>query len=150
MALVYFYNNASNTHVMNKDLTQLGSADVQFKEPFDIAKPVIYLAHDSSILKANYCYISWVNRYYYGHMEGENGINMRFYCDASDPLMSFKDAILASPAVVSRNPWHFDLYVPDSNLPVEARTASAVLKFPEQTKFDGRNNCYILTTIGAG
>lgn len=148
MATVHFYNNSSNTHVMNKEILELGSAEVQFKEPFDVARPVIYLAHDATILTANYCYIDTVDRYYYGHMEGDNGVNMRFICDASDPLMSFKNAILASPAVVSRNPWHFDLYVPDPKLPIEARTASAILKFPNQSVFDGNNNTYVLTTIG--
>lgn len=148
MATVYFYNNSSNTHVMNKEILQIGSADVQFKEPFDIARPVIYLAHNDSILNANYCYIPWVGRYYYGHMEGENGVNMRFYASESDPLMSFKDAILASPAVISRNPWHFDLYVPDPKLPVEARTASGIISFTGN-HFKGDNNSYILTTIGS-
>lgn len=148
MSLVYFYNNSSNTHVMTKEILQLGSADVHFKEPFDVVRPIIYLAHDDSLLKANYCYIPWVGRYYYGHMEGENGINMRFYATESDPLMSFKDAILASPAVISRNPWHFDLYVPDPKLPIEARTASGIINFTTN-HFNGDNNSYILTTIGS-
>lgn len=150
MALVHFYNNGSNANVVHKNITLLGSVDVSFKEPFDVVRPVIYMAHDSSILKANYCYIPWVNRYYYGSMEGENGINMRFITSESDPLMSFTNAILQSKAVIARNPWHFDLYLPDSKLPVEARTASAVLKFPNQEIFNGQNNCYILTTVGSG
>ena len=149
MATVNFYNNASNTHVVNKDITQLGSSEVQFKEPFDIAKPVIYLAHDSTLLKANYCYIPMAGRYYYGHVEGENGVNMRFICDASDPLMSFKDAILASPAVISRNPWVYDKYLPDDKMPVESRNIRSSFLFP-QNYFNGLNNCYILTTLGGG
>jgi hypothetical protein len=67
----------------------------------------------------------------------------------SDPLVSFKSGILASPAVISRNPWHFDLYVPDPKLPIEARSAGAVLKF-NANHFSGSNNSYILTTIGSG
>ena len=128
---VKFYITGDNPNVMNKSLTQIAS----------------YVS--GNLIGVNYAYIAEFGRYYFVYPTGEHAITTRLQLE-SDPLMSFKAGILASPAVVARNPWHFDLYVPDNNLPIEARTASAILKFPEQTKFDGRNNCYILTTIGAG
>lgn len=146
---VIFYNNTSNPHVMSKAIAQIGSFDCNVKEPNDIERPEIYLAHDDSIDHANYCYIADFGRYYYCKTLPQLGQTMRFTCE-SDPLMSFRSGILASPAVISRNPWHFDLYVPDPKLPIEARTASAVLPFPNTTVFDGNNNSYILTTLGSG
>lgn len=145
---VIFYNNTSNPHVMSKAISQIGSFDCNVKEPNDVERPEIYLAHDDSIDHANYCYIADFGRYYYCKALPQLGQTMRFSCE-SDPLMSFKSGILASPAVISRNPWHFDLYLPDPKLPIEARTASAVLTFP-QNHFSGNHNCYILTTIGPG
>lgn len=145
---VIFYNNTSNPHVMSKAIAQIGSFDCNVKEPNDIERPEIYLAHDDSIDHANYCYIADFGRYYYCKALPQLGQTMRFTCE-SDPLMSFRSGILASPAVISRNPWHFDLYVPDPKLPIEARSAGAVLKFPG-THFSGTNNSYILTTIGSG
>ena len=147
---VIFYNNTSSNLVMHKTINQLASVSCKIKEPVDIERPELYVAYDSTILMATYMYIADYGRYYYCHAEGERGANLRIIADNSDPLMSFSAAIKAAPAVVARNPWHFDLYLPDPKLPVEARTASAVLKFPNTTIFDGTNNSYILTTIGAG
>ena len=144
---VKFYITGDNPNVMNKSLTQIASVDCDIKEPVNKERPEIYVS--GNLIGVNYAYIAEFGRYYFVYPTGEHAITTRLQLE-SDPLMSFKAGILASPAVVARNPWHFDLYVPDNNLPIEARTASAILKFPEQTKFDGRNNCYILTTIGAG
>ena len=144
---VKFYITGDNPNVMNKSLTQIASVDCDIKEPVNKERPEVYVS--GNLIGVNYAYIAEFGRYYFVYPTGEHAITTRLQLE-SDPLMSFKAGILASPAVVARNPWHFDLYVPDNNLPIEARTASAILKFPEQTKFDGRNNCYILTTIGAG
>lgn len=147
---VTFYNNSSNSHAVNKALTLIATVQVKLKEPIDIEHPEILLSGAQGAIKANYVHIPELGRYYYCHSELERGQLVRFVCDKSDPLMSFKSALLAAPAVIARNPWHFDLYLPDPRLPVERRTASAVLKFPEQSKFNGQNNCYILTTVGSG
>lgn len=145
---VIFYNNSSNPNVINKSINQIGSFSCNIKEPNDVERPEIYLAHDDSIDGANYCYIADFGRYYYCKALPQLGQTMRFTCE-SDPLMSFRSGILASPAVISRNPWHFNLYLPDPKLPIEARTASAIIKFPNNP-FNGKNNCYILTTVGSG
>ena len=144
---VKFYITGDNPNVMNKSLTEIASLDCDIKEPVNKESPEIYVS--GNLIGVNYAYIAEFGRYYFVYPTGEHAVTTRLRLE-SDPLMSFKAGILASPAVVARNPWHFDLYVPDNNLPIEARTASAILNFPEQTKFDGRNNCYILTTIGAG
>lgn len=144
---VKFYITGDNPNVMNKSLTQIASVDCDIKEPVNKERPEVYVS--GNLIGVNYAYIAEFGRYYFVYPTGEHAITTRLQLE-SDPLMSFKVGILACPAVVARNPWHFDLYVPDNNLPIEARTASAILNFPEQTKFDGRNNCYILTTIGAG
>lgn len=145
---VIFYNNTSNPHVMRKAIAQIGSFSCNVKEPNDVERPEIYLAHDDSIDHANYCYIADFGRYYYCKALPQLGQTMRFSCE-SDPLMSFRSGILASPAVIARNPWHFDLYVPDPKLPIEARSAGAILKF-NGSHFSGTHNSYILTTIGSG
>lgn len=143
---VKFYITSDNPNVMNKSLTQIASVDCDIKEPVNKERPEIYVS--GNLIGVNYAYIAEFGRYYFVYPTGEHAITTRLQLE-SDPLMSFKAGILASPAVVARNPWHFDLYVPDNNLPIEARTASAVLKFPGRD-FDGTNNTYILTTIGSG
>lgn len=143
---VKFYITGDNPNVMNKSLTEIASVDCDIKEPVNKERPEIYVS--GNLISVNYAYIAEFGRYYFVYPTGEHAVTTRLQLE-SDPLMSFKAGILASPAVVARNPWHFDLYVPDNNLPIEARTASAVLKFPGRD-FDGTNNTYILTTIGSG
>jgi len=143
---VKFYITGDNPNVMHKSLSEIASVDCDIKEPVDKVNPEIYV--QGNLIDVNYAYIAEYGRYYWVYPTGEHGIRTRLRLE-SDPLMSFKAAILASPAVIARNPWHFDLYIPDPKLPVEARTASAVLKFP-QNHFSGNDNCYILTTLGSG
>lgn len=145
---VNFYTTGDNPHVMNKTLTLIAeNVPCDIKEPADREKPFLFTTGD--LMHVNYAYIEHFGRYYWVYPETGQGMTTRYRLE-SDPLMSFRAAILASPAVIARNPWHFDMYVPDPKLPIEARTASAVLPFPNTTLFDGNNNSYILTTLGSG
>lgn len=144
---VDFYRTGDNPKVFNKTLQLIASqVDCDIKEPTSVDNPYLFTTGD--LAHVNYAYIEHFGRYYWVYPEAGYGMTTRYRLE-SDPLMSFRAAILASPAVIARNPWHFDLYVPDPKLPTEARTASAVLKF-DTTPFDGSNNCYILTTLGCG
>ena len=142
---VKFYITGDNPNVMNKTLSQIASLDCNIKEPVNKERPEIYVS--GNLMGANYAYIADFGRYYFVYPTGEHAGTTRLQLE-SDPLMSFKEGILSSPAVIARNPWHFDLYVADPKLPIETRTASAILKFPNQSVFDGNNNTYVLTTIG--
>lgn len=145
---VNFYTTGDNPNVMNKTLTLIAEdVPCDIKEPADREKPFLFTTGD--LMHVNYAYIPHFGRYYWVYPETGQGMTTRYRLE-SDPLMSFRAGILASPAVIARNPWHFDLYVPDPKLPVEARTASAVLEFPNKTIFNGNNNSYILTTLGSG
>lgn len=141
------YTNSSNPNVFNKSISSLGDFSCDFKNMIDVETPEVYVAAGDTYDKANYMYIPEFGRYYFCKARSGTGNTITFEC-TSDPLMSFKAAILASPAVISRNPWHFDMYVPDPKMPIEARTTSAILKFTG-SYFDGNNNSYILTTIGS-
>ena len=145
--LVDFYRTGDNPKVFNKTLQLIASqVDCDIKEPTSVDSPYLFTTGD--LAHVNYAYIAHFGRYYWVYPETGFGITTRYRLE-SDPLMSFKAAILASPAVIARNPWHFDLYVPDPKMPIEARTASAVLEF-SNNPFSGDNNSYILTTLGSG
>ena len=145
--LVDFYQTGSNPKAFEKDLTLIASqVDCDIKEPTSVDSPYLFTTGD--LAHVNYAYIAHFGRYYWVYPETGLGMTTRYRLE-SDPLMSFKAAILASPAVIARNPWHFDLYLPDSKLPIEARTASAVLPFANRP-FDGNSNSYVLLTLGSG
>ena len=145
--LVDFYRTGDNPKVFNKTLQLIATqVDCDIKEPTSVDSPYLFTTGD--LAHVNYAYIAHFGRYYWVYPETGFGMSTRYRLE-SDPLMSFKNAILASPAVIARNPWHFDLYVPDPKLPVEARTASGIIKFSGR-HFSGTNNSYILTTLGSG
>lgn len=144
---VTLYSNSSNPNVMSKSITALATVTCEFKNTVDVENPEIYISAGSPYERCNYVYIPEFNRYYYAKCKAGIGNTVTIEC-MSDPLMSFKNAILNSPAVISRNPWHFDLYIPDGKLPIEARTVSATFKFPNADLFKGNNNTFILTTLG--
>lgn len=141
------YTMTGDPHSFNKSLSSLGDFSCDFKNIIDVETPEVYVAAGATYDQANYMYIPEFGRYYYCKARAGTGNVITFECE-SDPLISFKSQILACPAVISRNPWHFDLYVPDPKLPIEARTISAVLNF-SNNHFSGSNNSYILTTIGS-
>lgn len=143
---ITLYNNNSDPLEMNKNLATIGTYSCELKSPVDEEKPEIKIS--GANLNANYCYIPTMGRYYFLTPITQNN-SITVYQGLSDPLMSFKTGILNAPCVVSRNAWHWDLYLPDGRLPIESRKACAVLKFPTTATFEGTNNTYILTTIGS-
>ena len=144
---VKIYINSSGDDYLDKSLSGETSVDCNFKAPVDVENPTIYISATDAYDGYNYCYISDFGRYYYMKCIGGNSQTLTFECQ-SDPLMSFASQIKACPAVISRNPWHWDLYLPDPKLPVEARTVSAIRKFDGTDHFSGTGNCYVLTTLG--
>lgn len=144
---VKLYTTNSDRHVINKELTEVGTYECQLKAPVDRANVEITIG--STNVTANYAYVADFGRYYHiSPITQYNGITV--YAGKSDPLMSFKHWVLSAPAVIARNPWKYDKYLPDNKLPIESRTVKGTLKFPVTNVFDGNSNCYILTTIGCG
>lgn len=144
---VKIYINSSGDDYLDKSLSGETSVDCNFKAPVDVENPTIYISATDAYDGYNYCYIAEFGRYYYMKAIGGTSQTITFQC-TSDPLMSFASQIRSCPAVIAKNPWHWDLYLPDPDLPVEARTVSGILDFSNKTQFSGSNNSYILTTLG--
>lgn len=143
---VKIYINSSAPDYMDKSLSGETTVSCDFKSPVDVENPTIYISATNAYDGYNYCYIAEFGRYYFMKCIAGTSQTLTFQCQ-SDPLMSFKSQIRSCPAVIARNPWHWDLYLPDPDLPVETRTISAIEKFPN-SYFNGTNNCYILTVLG--
>lgn len=145
---VKIYINSSAPDYFDKVLSGETTISCEFKAPIDKENPTIYISATDAYDGYNYCYIAEFGRYYNMKCVGGTSQTLTFQCE-SDPLMSFKSQIRQCPAVIARNPWHWDMYLPDAKLPVESRTVSAILDFSQnKTAFDGKSNCYILTTLG--
>ena len=147
---VNLYKNSSDANYFNKAISLQATVSCEFKQPIDVENPTIYINASDDYDGVNYIQIPEFGRYYFAKCIGGTSNTLTFEC-VSDPLMSFKGAILASPAVISRNPWHYDKYLHDDRLPVEARSYRQSIPFStNKTAFNGTHNCYVLTTLGTG
>lgn len=150
MSDCYLYMNSSNPNVISKKLSGETSCPCDFKNPMDVENPVVYIGASDSYATYNYMYIPAFGRYYFAKCVAGNSQTLTFEC-TSDPLMSFKTAILSSKAVIARNPWKYDKYLPDSQIPIESRIIKGTYKFPNNhfaSSSSTPNRHYILTTLG--
>lgn len=99
---IVFYNNYSEKNVINKIIDSLTALTLtgELRQSTSIKTPVIMIESDVSIIGFNYCYITEFSRYYFitDIKSVRNGlweVSMRV-----DVLMSFKDDILASEAII--------------------------------------------------
>ena len=58
-----FYNNASESNVVNKKLTTLGVANVDITDNFSIDEASFRMARNDSLIGANYMFVPQFNRY---------------------------------------------------------------------------------------
>lgn len=145
---VILYINSSGNDYANKVLSGGATFSCNPKDPLNVVTPTIYVNAGSTYAGYNYCYIPEFKRFYYAHCTGGTSQTLTFDCK-SDGIMSFRDQLLQCPAVISRNPWHWDKYLPDPSLPVESRAVRSTFKFPNN-HFDDTNNTFILLTVGPG
>ena len=110
-----FYNNASAPEVVNKQLTTLGTANVDITNGFMVDKPNFQMARDDSLLTANYMYVPDLNRYYFVTLEVENGAFIRINAE-SDPLKSFWNSIKTSQCIAYRSSSKPDVRIEDDKV----------------------------------
>lgn len=96
----YITNDTNNT--INKNLTDLDEYDVTLKNPENVINPVIVLNHRDKFTK-NYAYIPAFSRYYF--IRDVTRINrdlVQIHLEV-DVLETYKDDILNSEGIISRN-----------------------------------------------
>ena len=118
-------NTSSDENVINKSYTQIADLNAsQANEEISIDAPEIIINYSQSYLSCNYCYIPEFNRYYYVRNKAViNGNQLRFSLE-SDPLMSFKGAILSSTCIAGRSTSYPNMNIVDplvSFLPIPER-----------------------------
>lgn len=109
---VTFYTNESPPNVMNKSITQLSSSTGTFRTQSSITDPVITVQGTLPV-SANYMRITEFNRYYYITNIIAVQYDMFVVHGHTDVLMSFKDSIKNSPAIIARQENQYNLYLDD-------------------------------------
>jgi len=155
--LANFFINSSDKRVLNKNLQSLNVLDIELKDDVSLLNPTLILRNFNT--SANYVFIPYFSRYYYiTDFMFATGNRFFVYCDV-DPLMTFKNQILATTQLVTR--YNDDTIseikqspVIDDRLPV-----SQNLELLDFISFRGSSweqyyslvdDNYLITTVGGG
>lgn len=94
----------------------------------------------------NYCYCPNFDRYYYiDSLEYTHSRLVRLTCSC-DVLMSFKDDILKTTQLVTRQEYKQQRYIPDSSLPIHAAVKTQITTFGNAV--GGSDYTLVLETVG--
>lgn len=143
-----FYNNASGVNVVSKNLTTIGTANVDTTENFSIDSASFKMARNDIFLPANYMYIADLGRYYFVKVEVEKGTFMRITGE-SDPLSSFWNSIKKSQCIAYRSTSKPDVRIEDDKVFKKERPTIIYRKIGQPFTLSDQNN-YILTVTGRG
>ena len=145
MITVVMMSNGSDNNVVDKTVTTISTVSCALKDPTEMVNPVLRLAVDSVVSGANYCWIEALGRFYFIREKTQVTAGMVKLQLHVDVLMSFKESIRKSTALVevtgnAINPYiESDIWTPD------VRRTTHVKKF--ENGFNA-NPQYILMTAG--
>jgi hypothetical protein len=143
---IKLYYNSSDNRCIKKNITNEFSITGTLRESTSIVNPEITVV-SSDPLRYNYCYISAFQRYYYINnvVSEKNGV-WKLIMEV-DPLMSFKNDILALKVVVSKQSslTNGDEYIDDGSLVTDNLMFKTVYNFANGFN---NNSEYILITAG--
>lgn len=143
---VVFYYNISDSRAINKNLVEGETFEGQARDEVDAMSPIIRF-DTSAILKYNYAYIPELQRYY-------SVVNRTIFREglwdvtfAVDVLMSFRNDILNTVAVVDKQSLleNGDQYIDDGSLVTDNLMFTTTTEYP-----DGFNSNpeYVLIVAG--
>lgn len=122
------YRNASEEHVLDKQLTVVNSdVSAMFKDDTNMINPTIII---SSLISKNfnYVYISDTDRYYY--VNDMTYSQQRTFINLSvDVLMSFNAEIKGLNVIANRSSSYYNVYQTDSSIPFENRNVISTQPF---------------------
>lgn len=130
---IIFYNNGSDSNVVNKSLNQLFSVNAELKQNTSILTPTLRIkgGNLSQLSTSNYFYISNFKRYYF-----LTNVNLAVGGIAEisgrvDVLRSFKADFLPLSAIIERQEKTFNTYLNDEQFLTNNKTKVYVHQFKQ-------------------
>ena len=151
---ITFYNISDAPETVNKDVTttiiNASPKTLIIDKPMQLLTPEIMVDYDSSLMAANYAYISApFNRYYFVNgLSADIGKTLRASLTV-DPLMSFKTQLKKCPVTIIRSESSGVNYTPDALLPVDPQRVDIENIVFEGHSFGGSNSRFYLMGINA-
>lgn len=145
MISVVFMNNQSDNNVTDKTVTTVATCQCALKDPTEIMDPVLRVASDVITSQVNYCYIESLGRYYFTGKKRQISAGMVEVPMHVDVLMSFKESMRNSSALVEVTGNAVNSYIESDIWTPDVRRTTHVKKF--ESGFN-HNPQYILITAG--
>lgn len=114
--IITFYNNISDKNVIRKTLNNELPIMGVLREDSSVLNPSITIESPVSIVGCNYCYIPDFARYYYVVDVKSIHNNLWVVTLRVDVLMSFKESILNTPAIIDHTTYQQTTNYMDSNI----------------------------------
>lgn len=143
-------NNASETNIINKNVTLLAERTCVIKGNISVEAPIVLLQYDSANMPdVNYVRIPEFGRsYFVTDVIDLTGGRYEIRCKV-DVLESFKQQILALSCIIDKQNQitQVNRYIDDGSYMVENKEFNTVINFPNGFNDAGE---YILITAGGG
>ena len=151
------YQCGDDDRVVNKRLkNEHNFTKIALKEDCTLVHPTFILGQVAGSDEAqdtvgwwrqyNYCYCPNFDRYYYiDRVEFTRSRLVRLECSC-DVLMTFREDILRSTQLVTRQEYKQQRYIPDSSLPIHSAVKSQITTFGNSV--GGTDYTLVLETVG--
>lgn len=148
MITINLYTNNSDEMYINKKITAIKTLSGELVKGSSLIDVNILIEEDNVdiITSCNYIYIPSFKRYYYVNDIASVRTGMWELACHVDVLMSYKDSILATEAIIAKNENEYNLMLNDSSLMSYSNPIITTKKFPNGFGEDGYD--LVLTVLG--
>lgn len=149
------YINSSESSVVDKQLSLIGSYTMKPTDAIDIERPSFIINYSPELLQCNYIHVPAFERYYYAWIKTKPGGEAIIDC-VSDPLKSFWTYIQNCDALITRSESvGAPTMYPDNMLPVypSKKNVTSIIMAHSAAPLSGdlstsAADCYLLTVLG--
>lgn len=120
---------ADDPRTVSKTLTNQLDYSCQLLDSAEMVNPTLRVKCTNETFNANYCYISFFDRYYYITGQAVEGANTILLHCQLDVLYTYRQALLNSKFLVTRNEKIGSTYIPDTMLPLKGNKEMKVIEF---------------------
>ena len=123
------YHTADDPRTITKTLTNQIDYTCQLIDSAEMVAPTLRVRCTSETFNANYCYISFFDRYYFVTGQTVETANTILIHCKLDVLYTYRNALLSSTFLVTRNENIGSTYIPDTMLPLKGNKEMKVIEF---------------------
>ena len=123
------YYTADDPRTISKTLTNQIDYTCQLLDSAEMVTPTLRIRCTSETFNANYCYISFFDRYYFITGQTVESANTILIHCKLDVLYTYRNALLSSTFLVTRNENIGSTYIPDTMLPLKGSKEMKVIEF---------------------